>query len=1055
MSELKLQFGITFEDLYTPQGLLKVQQAFLDFLTQTDKDLANELKKANINPPRDLHMSRLCLSIAPIMEHFIRLLFDIGIETQCTKDFKTLYECKRLFVQRRVLKNPSLLDSLISTPNPQLLELTELEFAQSVLDLLSDPRQQEFGLEPFQNFILWAMNTPAGRAHTNDWLILDRPKEQNFDNLLSDIKIQNNSITASTLSKRRGFDLIDPGLTSREAHDQAQYCIQCHKQQKDSCSTGLKDQKTQEILKNPLGVLLDGCPLDQKISEMHTLKSQGLDLAALCVITIDNPFVAATGHRICNACSKACIFQKQSPVDTPGVETQILKSVLSLPWGVEIYSLLTRWNPLRFDQPILKASSHKKVLVVGQGPAGFTLAHYLLNEGYSVVGIDCQKTDPLTIPFVPIHSLDDISSPLSQRPFQGFGGVMEYGITARWDKNFLTILQLILQRHKNYRLFDGVKYGSSLNYQHAKALGFGYIAHCTGSPPPHLPHIPNAFAKGCRLASDFLMNLNLSDAKDIKGLCNLQLQFPALVVGGGLTAIDTATELLAYYPHFLKKFKSMYAGLVQEKGAAFIQELLTPHEYNQAQVFLTHAQELEHKDILQCLREWGGVKVIYRGKISDSPAYRLNHQEINHALAEGIEIIQNTTPLQVLIDDESWVTGLEVRQDDLVFSIPTQSIFFALGNQRLKKEPLTKQDEGFFGDVDPKYAGSVVHAMASAKNGFKNIIKYLETLPTQHPTDSFFQDLENRFLSTVEKIKVLAQNVHEIVIKTPNAVEHFQPGQFFKLQNYAESNTPLMEPLALTGAWVDSKSNTLGLISLGFGASSYISKALKPGEHIFLMGPLGIPSHIPKNQKVLLIGGGLGNAVTFSIAQAMHKAGCEIISVAGYKSKGHVFYADKIEEFSDQVIWICEEGDLISTHRPQDLSLKGRVTDIWNQELPFIFDWRKATHLITIGSAPMMAAVKEIFDQQKQLDQYCSLNSPMQCMAGGICGQCVQKIKQDGTEEAIYVFSCMQQDQNLQKIDFEFLNNRLSHQTLCEKLVATQLQSVEIIPKKYLKTVES
>ena len=56
--------------------------------------------------------------------------------------------------------------------------------------------------------------------------------------------------------------------------------------------------------------------------------------------------VAATGHRICNDCMKSCIYQKQEPVDIPQVETRTLKDVLELPWGFEIYSLLTRWNPL-------------------------------------------------------------------------------------------------------------------------------------------------------------------------------------------------------------------------------------------------------------------------------------------------------------------------------------------------------------------------------------------------------------------------------------------------------------------------------------------------------------------------------------------------------------------------------------------------------------------------------------------------------------------------------------------------------------------------------------
>ena len=92
---------------------------------------------------------------------------------------------------------------------------------------------------------------------------------------------------------------------------------------------------------------------------------------------------------------KSCIFQKQEPVDIPQVETRTLKDVLELPWGFEIYSLLTRWNPLDFERPVPKPESGYKVLVVGLGPAGFTLAHHLMNDGHTVVAVDGLKIEPL------------------------------------------------------------------------------------------------------------------------------------------------------------------------------------------------------------------------------------------------------------------------------------------------------------------------------------------------------------------------------------------------------------------------------------------------------------------------------------------------------------------------------------------------------------------------------------------------------------------------------------------------------------------------------------
>ena len=151
---------------------------------------------------------------------------------------------------------------------------------------------------------------------------------------------------------------------------------------------------------------------------------------------VDDPLVAATGHRICNDCMKSCIYQKTDPVDVPQAETRILKDVLALPWGFEIYSLLTRWNPLDLRRPLPLPATGKRVLVVGMGPAGFTLAHHLLNDGHAVVGIDGLKIEPLEPALSGSRSKASAcrsrpsatsrrSQSRSRRRMAGFGGVAD------------------------------------------------------------------------------------------------------------------------------------------------------------------------------------------------------------------------------------------------------------------------------------------------------------------------------------------------------------------------------------------------------------------------------------------------------------------------------------------------------------------------------------------------------------------------------------------------------------------------------------------------------
>ena len=198
--------------------------------------------------------------------------------------------------------------------------------------------------------------------------------------------------------------------------------------------------------------------------------------------------------------------------------------------------------------------------MVGLGPAGFTLSHYLLNDGHTVVAIDGLKIEPLPaefsgrtpegVPavFKPIRDIRELHENLDDRAMAGFGGVAEYGITVRWDKNFLKIIRLLIERRAGFAMFGGVRFGGTLTLEQAFALGFDHVALCLGAGKPTILDMPHQLAPGVRMASDFLMALQLTGAAKAESIANLQLRLPAVVIGGGLTAIDTATEALAYYP---------------------------------------------------------------------------------------------------------------------------------------------------------------------------------------------------------------------------------------------------------------------------------------------------------------------------------------------------------------------------------------------------------------------------------------------------------------------------------------------------------------------------
>lgn len=116
-------------------------------------------------------------------------------------------------------------------------------------------------------------------------------------------------------------------------------------------------------------------------------------------------------------------------------------------------------------------------------------------------------------------------------------------------------------------------------------MGFDHIALCMGAGKPTVLDIPNNLARGVRQASDFLMALQLTGAAKHDSLANLQLRLPAVVVGGGLTAIDTATEALAYYVEQVDKFLARYDVLEASLGRDKLRERWTDEDHEIADEF--------------------------------------------------------------------------------------------------------------------------------------------------------------------------------------------------------------------------------------------------------------------------------------------------------------------------------------------------------------------------------------------------------------------------------------------------------------------------------------
>src|SRR6185295_17792913 len=194
-----------------------------------------------------------------------------------------------------------------------------------------------------------------------------------------------------------------------------------------------------------------------------------------------------------------------------------------------------------------------------------------------------------------------------------------------------------------YGLYGGVRFGGTLSVDDAFALGFDHVALAAGAGRPTVLDLPHGLAHGVRTASDFLMALQLTGAAKADSIANMQVRLPVVVIGGGLTAIDTATEALAYYPVQVEKFLARYEALVQAQGRAGVESAWTDHEFLIAEEFLSHARairlerqraaaERRPPAIAELLQGWGGATIAYRKRLIDSPSYTLNHEEVEKAL---------------------------------------------------------------------------------------------------------------------------------------------------------------------------------------------------------------------------------------------------------------------------------------------------------------------------------------------------------------------------------------------------------------------------------------
>jgi len=249
--------------------------------------------------------------------------------------------------------------------------------------------------------------------------------------------------------------------------------------------------------------------------------------------------------------------------------------------------------------------------------------------------------------------------------------------------------------------------------------------------------------------------------------------------------------------------------------------------------------------------------------------------------------------------------------------------------------------------------------------------------------------------------KELNKMVTLLEVEAPFVAKKAQAGQFiiFRVDEYSER-------VPLTIADYDREKGTITLIFQKVGLSTQLLGDKNIGDTIQdFVGPLGTPTDYENFKKVAVIGGGVGCAIAYPQAKALHEMGVEVDVIAGFRNKDIVILEDEMKAVSTNYYLTTDDGSY---------GEKGFVTDKIKE---LIDAGNKYDAVIAIGPIPMMKFVC-LATKPYGIKTIVSLN-PIMIDGTGMCGGCRvtvgNKIK----------FACVDgPDFDGHEVDFDELMNR-------------------------------
>jgi len=242
----------------------------------------------------------------------------------------------------------------------------------------------------------------------------------------------------------------------------------------------------------------------------------------------------------------------------------------------------------------------------------------------------------------------------------------------------------------------------------------------------------------------------------------------------------------------------------------------------------------------------------------------------------------------------------------------------------------------------------------------------------------------------------------KMTVEVPKLVRKAKAGQFVIIRVNEQGERV---PMSIGG--LDKEKGLLTIIYQVVGKTSALMTTVPPGgELVDCVGPLGVPSHVENWGTVCLVGGGIGIAPIYPIAQAWKEAGNKVITILGARSKDILFYEAEHRAVADE-LHVCTDDGSYGHH--------GFVSDVLKKLLD---DGVKIGMIMAIGPVPMMRVVSEL-TKDYNVPTWVSLN-PLMIDGTGMCGGCRVSLKGETK------FACVDgPDFDGHLVDFDLLTKRL------------------------------